>query len=1063
MNYTFKNKKFLILIVLCVFLIFLCYTNYLLYHTVIELFSVIIAFSLTLIAINTTDICKNNLITYLGLSYGFVALFDLLHLIAYKGMNILSTNSANLATQFWIIGRYMEALSLIIALLLLKKNFPYKKLFSVYSLASLLFSLLILSGFFPDCYIEGTGLTLFKILSEYIIILILVYGIFLLYKANSFDKTIKKHLLISYTLTIVGELSFTLYNDVYGVLNMVGHFFKFFSYCYIYIALVETSLKKPFSTLFIELNKSNELLKTQTSNLNKINKQLKEEIEERQKIEQALRQNKDFIQCILDSLNNSICVIDKNGNIVGVNKSWVQFGNENDKIDKDDIDKNYLEITKIACQNNAPEACEIYNGLKKVLSKKIPYFEYEYPCHSPTEKRWFIMQATPLDMKDGGSVITHINITERKKKEEKLRKLSQAVEQSSSSIVITDLDGNIEYVNPKFTEITGYSYKEAIGQNPRILKSGFQEDSVYKKLWKDISSGKEWHGEFCNVKKNGDIYWEYASISPIKDEDGVITHYIAMKEDITSRKRIEKELRQAQKEAELANKTKSQFLAHMSHEIRTPMNGIIGLTNILLDMQLTDAAKKYLKMIYESANLLLNIINDILDFSKIEAGKMELKTTTFNLKEISEKTISSFKYKAREKNLDLSYQLESGMHLDFKGDIGRIQQVLINLIGNAIKFTEKGSVTLKISEISSSPKRATIKFEVIDTGIGIPKEKQSKLFKSFSRITNNGYNQKGTGLGLAISKKMIELMGGEIGVDSTPGIGSTFYFSIPLQISEQNQDSHFSEETIKDNINTIESNKLTSKKLDILLVEDNEVNRELDLVLLERKGWYVDTAIDGEKAIEKYKNHDYDLILMDIQMPKVDGFEATKIIRGLEKDVNEHIPIIAMTAYAMKEDKEMCLKNGMDDYISKPINAEELYRKIFKNVFVNQDIDITKKEVVNKSKEYIFKLEEALYNTDNNKELLQRLLKIILKNYPNQLTSIKESINTNNSKQLHRNAHGLKGTLSNFTSGIPYQLAYQLEVMGKNNELDKAIEIYKQLEEAMSKFEEVATSIDWDN
>lgn len=1074
---TINYPRILTFIFITLILIIIGLNNYLLFHSLVELFSIVIAFSLAIIAFNTKDISENKFLIFLGIVYGFSAILGLIHTLAYKGMNIFVDYSANLPTQLWIASRFFESLSLLVAFSFLKKKFNFKYTFLFYLGITVILLFLIFNGFFPDCFIEGQGLTTFKIISEYIIILTLVIGIFLLSRTQEyFNVNIKKYIFIFFALSIICELSFTLYIDVYGVFNMIGHIIKLFSYYYLYKALTQATLQQPYNTLFYRLNKTNRQLKDHTTELMDSNQKLKEEIEEREKTEKALRKSQNFNQAILDSLNTNIAVIDNQGKITAVNKHWIKFGKENGKLDSD-IGKNYLEITKKACEEDDMAACEICNGLEQVMSGEKDFFSQEYPCHSPWEKRWFLLQATPLDIVNGGAVISHIDITERRENEEELRILTQAVEQSSSTVVITNSKGTIEYVNPKFTEITGYSRKEALGENPRILKSGLQADEIYRELWDNISRGQEWRGELCNIKKNGELYWEYVSISPVKNKKGEITHYIGVKEDITGRKKMEKQLRKAKQEAEVANKAKSQFLAQMSHEIRTPMNGILGMTDLLLDMEQGNKTKRYLKMISNSANMLLSIINDILDFSKIEAGKLQLEKTSFDLKQLISQILDTFIYKAKEKNIELKYHIDPQINTFIIGDPGRLQQILINLIGNALKFTDRGKIMVEIEKVSKDIEIQKLKFSVIDTGIGIPEKEQEKLFKSFSQLNNNQYQKKGTGLGLAICQRLVELMEGEIGVNSTPGQGSTFYFTIPFKISNRKSiDKSLSASTKnnKQQLNLKKDLKSHSKNnsLNILLVEDNKVNQELAIAILTKKGWKVDPVSNGQQAIEYFKENNYDLVLMDIQMPDIDGFEVTNQIRNIEKKPNIHTPIIAMTAYAMAEDKERCLKAGMDGFISKPIKANKLYETIENNInLLEQNVAVKETATVDKNNtdpadsdtdKNIFNLDYALNNTAHNKQLLKQLVNILLSNYPNQLKEIKQAIDDNNPEQLKQKAHGLKGSLGNFTEGKPYRLAYRLEKMGKNNEMNSVIETYQQLKNTLKKLEKILSKIDWE-
>jgi signal transduction histidine kinase len=391
-------------------------------------------------------------------------------------------------------------------------------------------------------------------------------------------------------------------------------------------------------------------------------------------------------------------------------------------------------------------------------------------------------------------------------------------------------------------------------------------------------------------------------------------------------KRSREELMEAKRAAEEALKYKSEFLANMSHEIRTPINGIIGMSEFLANTPLEDKQEEFLRIIRSSANSLLNLINDILDFSKFEAGKIELEKIHFNLYEHIEDTVKSMLFKAEEKNLRFLRSISPEVPQFVEGDPTRLRQILLNLISNAIKFTDEGSITANISMEEKTGETALVKFEIIDTGIGIGADGVNRLFKSFSQVDASTTRQYGgTGLGLVISKSLTELMGGKIGVESEPGKGSTFWFTARLKLSKAENVAKPAEK------NENGENKEIGN-LRILLAEDNLVNQKVASIHLEKLGHKVDVAGNGVMAVEAYKKSDYDMIFMDIQMPEADGFEATGMIRNYEKENNilRHVPIIAMTANAMKGDKEKCIAAGMDDYISKPFTASALQKILIK-------------------------------------------------------------------------------------------------------------------------------------
>ena len=367
--------------------------------------------------------------------------------------------------------------------------------------------------------------------------------------------------------------------------------------------------------------------------------------------------------------------------------------------------------------------------------------------------------------------------------QEELRKLSRAVEQSPDSVIITNTEGKIVYVNPKFSEVTGFTPAEVHGMYPFILLKGEAPAEIYNEIWDAMREGNDWKGEYFNRKKNGERYWEYATISPIKDEEGNITHYVYVKEDISERKVFENELLSAKEKAEEASNAKSRFLANMSHEIRTPMNGIVGMAQLLTLTDLNEEQSEYVDMIHYSSDVLLKIINDVLDFSKIESGKFKLNEEEFNIIELLDNTFKILRSDAESKRLKFVFDVDKSLNIKVLGDRYRLNQILTNLISNAIKFTQQGEIRVKVKEIARKGSKIKLEFIISDTGIGIPSDKFDNLFESFTQLENPYVKQyMGTGLGLSIVKRLIDMMKGEINVTSEEDKGSEFTVRLDFKL-----------------------------------------------------------------------------------------------------------------------------------------------------------------------------------------------------------------------------------------------------------------------------------------
>jgi signal transduction histidine kinase/CheY-like chemotaxis protein len=536
---------------------------------------------------------------------------------------------------------------------------------------------------------------------------------------------------------------------------------------------------------------------------------------------------------------------------------------------------------------------------------------------------------------------------------------------------------------------------------------------------------------------------------------GEMTLSFLILEDITEDLQLEKALLEAKEKAEKASQAKDNFLAIISHELRTPMNGILGMAKLVLGTRLQPDQRECLELVRISGEKLLALLNDLLDFSKVRDGKMELEVICFSLRDVMDEFYRILLMKARKKNLACELHVACDVPERLYGDPRRLQQILMNLADNAVKFTEKGLVTIAVSVNQHQDNNVELLFEVQDTGIGIPQGKINIIFEKFTQADSSTTRKYGgTGLGLSIVALLVEIMGGTVWVKSNVGVGSSFYFTVEFEVSAS-ASNHNSVEAIEQPFHPKDSK--ATRPLQILIVEDEFINKKVAVRMLTNQGHEVTLASNGRQALVLFNAEQFDVIFMDIQMPEMDGIQATAAIRNLEKQWgnNTHIPIVAMTAYAMQGDRERLMSAGMDEYISKPLDSEEL-ANLLRKLFSDEPEYIKVEEAKEQQKDVMARvyLDQLLNICQGDVETVKAVISCFLENGVQYMRNIEQAVEQKEAKQLKLSAHRLKGAAAYFGNEIVVEYAAQLERMGSDEQLVGVDEIFAQLTIAIGELEQ---------
>lgn len=911
-------------------------------------------------------------------------------------------------------------------------------------------------------------------------------------------------------------------------------------------------------------------------------------LSERKQVEETLRHSEERFRHIVESAPNGIVMVDQEGKIALFNSQAERlFGYAENEL----LGRPIEVLIPWRYRGLYPQHREIF--LSNLQSRTLGGGRELYGVRNDGSEFPVEISLNPLETPSGIHVLASVvDITERKAAEDRVRQSEERFRSmienvKDHAIFMLDPQGRVLTWNKGAERLRGYTSEEIIGKHYSCLfpiedqESGRPDQLLRTALLEGQCEDEGWR-----LRKDGSQFWANVVIAAVRDQGGTLIGFSKVSGDLTRRRRIEEELMLAKEAADAANQAKSAFLANISHEIRTPMTGIIGMAGLLSDTELSTEQREYCDIIRRSGESLLTVINEVLDFSKVESGKLELEIIDFDLRSAVAEVTDLFAKQAADKELKLISSIEDNVPTELQGDPGRLRQIISNLVNNALKYTEKGEVIVRVELLDETQNHADLRFSVSDTGIGIPSDKIGKLFNSFTQV-DASINRKygGTGLGLAICKNLVELMEGEIGVDSQPQKGSTFWFTLRLLkqpehsgdnactlsnfnglrilIVDGNSNSRsvverylrtmgINSQSATDGLTALEllrvgsangepydlaiiefmlpemdglelaqtirrnpafstlkmllltavgktgaerlakaagvdaylttpvsyarlagclasligeapranssdalnaehflSAQNPSHRLRIMVADDNHINQKVIASLLKKMGHRADVVSNGKEVLETFKLVPYDIVLMDVQMPEMDGFEACRQIRALEQSKGRHTPIIAITAHARKADRDKCLAAGMDDYVSKPIKPRDLKAALARRMAGVTYIPIAHGAFEALPHGEVLNISEALGLVGGNRELLCEIARLFLDQYPRLLEETRRALSRSDYQSLGGAAHTLASSVGQLGGQRAFAAAKKLEQVSNEGDLPQASEALAKLEKEL--------------